>query len=31
MIGARLGSKDMVLNQAARPHAFRNDGVEPVL
>jgi len=28
---ARLGPKDMVLNQLGRPHGFRNDGVEPVL
>jgi mannose-6-phosphate isomerase-like protein (cupin superfamily) len=28
---ARLGPKDMVLNQVGRPHGFRNDGVEPVL
>jgi mannose-6-phosphate isomerase-like protein (cupin superfamily) len=31
VIEARLGPKDMVLNQAGRPHGFRNDGVEPVL
>src|ERR1700745_2548062 len=31
VIEARLGSKDMVLNQGGRPHGFRNDGVEPVL
>jgi mannose-6-phosphate isomerase-like protein (cupin superfamily) len=31
VIEARLGPKDMVLNQASRPHGFRNDGVEPVL
>jgi mannose-6-phosphate isomerase-like protein (cupin superfamily) len=31
VIEARLGPKDMVLNQANRPHGFRNDGVEPVL
>jgi mannose-6-phosphate isomerase-like protein (cupin superfamily) len=31
IIEARLGPKDMVLNQTARPHGFRNDGVEPVL
>jgi mannose-6-phosphate isomerase-like protein (cupin superfamily) len=31
VIEARLGPKDMVLNQAERPHGFRNDGVEPVL
>src|SRR5271169_685673 len=31
VIEARLGPKDMVLNQVARPHGFRNDGVEPVL
>jgi len=30
-IEARLGSKDVVLNKAGRPHGFRNDGVEPVL
>ena len=31
VIEAPLGSKDMVLNKASRPHGFRNDGVEPVL
>jgi quercetin dioxygenase-like cupin family protein len=31
VIQARLGPKDMVLNQSGRPHGFRNDGVEPVL
>jgi len=31
VIEARLGPKDMVLNKTARPHGFRNDGVEPVL
>jgi mannose-6-phosphate isomerase-like protein (cupin superfamily) len=31
VIEARLGPKDMVLNQVGRPHGFRNDGVEPVL
>ncbi|HMD65925.1 MAG TPA: cupin [Stellaceae bacterium] len=31
VIEARLGPKDMVLNQLRRPHGFRNDGVEPVL
>ena len=31
VIEARLGPKDMVLNQLGRPHGFRNDGVEPVL
>jgi mannose-6-phosphate isomerase-like protein (cupin superfamily) len=31
VIEARLGPKDMVLNQAGRPHGFRNDGIEPVL
>jgi mannose-6-phosphate isomerase-like protein (cupin superfamily) len=31
VIEARLGPKDMVLNQVSRPHGFRNDGVEPVL
>jgi mannose-6-phosphate isomerase-like protein (cupin superfamily) len=31
VIEARLGPKDMVLNQVARPHGFRNDGIEPVL
>jgi len=31
VIEVRLGPKDMVLNQAGRPHGFRNDGVEPVL
>jgi mannose-6-phosphate isomerase-like protein (cupin superfamily) len=31
VIEARLGPKDMVLNQAGRPHGFRNDGVAPVL
>ena len=31
VIEARLGAKDMVLNQSGRPHGFRNDGVEPVL
>ena len=31
VIEARLGPKDMVLNQTGRPHGFRNDGVEPVL
>jgi len=31
VIEARLGPQDMVLNTAARPHGFRNDGVEPVL
>ncbi len=31
VIEARLGPKDMVLNQSGRPHGFRNDGVEPVL
>jgi mannose-6-phosphate isomerase-like protein (cupin superfamily) len=31
IIEARLGPRDMVLNQAGRPHGFRNDGVEPVL
>ena len=31
VIEARLGAKDMVLNQIGRPHGFRNDGVEPVL
>jgi mannose-6-phosphate isomerase-like protein (cupin superfamily) len=30
-IEARLGPKDMVLNQVRRPHGFRNDGIEPVL
>src|SRR5262245_24041336 len=31
VIEARLGPKDMVLNQAGQPHGFRNDGIEPVL
>jgi mannose-6-phosphate isomerase-like protein (cupin superfamily) len=31
VIEARLGPKDLVLNQLGRPHGFRNDGVEPVL
>jgi mannose-6-phosphate isomerase-like protein (cupin superfamily) len=31
VIEARLGPKDTVLNQTARPHGFRNDGVGPVL
>lgn len=31
VIEARLGPKDMVLNQVGRPHGFRNDGVEPML
>jgi mannose-6-phosphate isomerase-like protein (cupin superfamily) len=31
VIEARLGPKDMVLNQVGRPHGFRNDGVEPAL
>jgi len=31
VIEARLGPKDMVLNQTGRPHGFRTDGVEPVL
>jgi mannose-6-phosphate isomerase-like protein (cupin superfamily) len=31
VIEARLGPRDMVLNQIGRPHGFRNDGVEPVL
>ena len=31
VVEARLGPKDMVLNQVGRPHGFRNDGVEPVL
>src|SRR5262249_15481508 len=31
VIEARLGPMDMVLNEVARPHGFRNDGVEPVL
>src|SRR5712691_251307 len=31
VIEARLGPLDMVLNQKARPHGFRNDGVGPVL
>src|ERR1700730_1219026 len=31
VIEARLGPKDMVLNQVSRPHGFRNDGVEPVV
>jgi mannose-6-phosphate isomerase-like protein (cupin superfamily) len=31
VIEARLGPKDMVLNQTGRPHGFRNDGVQPVL
>jgi quercetin dioxygenase-like cupin family protein len=31
VIEARLGAKDMVLNQSGRPHGFRNDGVKPVL
>jgi mannose-6-phosphate isomerase-like protein (cupin superfamily) len=31
IIEARLGPGDMVLNQSARPHGFRNDGVGPVL
>jgi mannose-6-phosphate isomerase-like protein (cupin superfamily) len=31
VIEARLGPMDMVLNEAGRPHGFRNDGVEPVL
>ncbi|MBV8133416.1 MAG: cupin domain-containing protein [Alphaproteobacteria bacterium] len=31
VIEARLGPKDMVLNEVGRPHGFRNDGVEPVL
>ena len=31
VIEARLGPKDMVLNQVSRPHGFRNDGIEPVL
>src|SRR5437660_8930629 len=31
VIEARLGPKDMVLNQSGRPHGFRNDGVGPIL
>ncbi len=31
VIEARLGPRDMVLNQKGRPHGFRNDGVVPVL
>src|SRR5579862_5984593 len=31
VIEARLGPRDMVLNQKGRPHGFRNDGVGPVL
>jgi len=31
VIEARLGPKDLVLNQVGRPHGFRNDGVESVL
>ena len=31
VIEARLGARDMVLNQRGRPHGFRNDGVGPVL
>src|ERR1700745_2050077 len=31
VIEARLGPKDMVLNQVGRPHGFRADSVEPVL
>jgi mannose-6-phosphate isomerase-like protein (cupin superfamily) len=31
VIEVRLGPEDMVLNQAGRPHGFRNDGVDPVL
>ena len=31
VIEARLRPLDMVLNQAGRPHGFRNDGVAPVL
>jgi mannose-6-phosphate isomerase-like protein (cupin superfamily) len=31
VIEARLGPRDMVLNQLGRPHGFRNDGVEPAL
>jgi quercetin dioxygenase-like cupin family protein len=31
VIEARLGPKDMVLNQVGQPHGFRNDGLEPVL
>ncbi|MBO0737082.1 MAG: cupin domain-containing protein [Alphaproteobacteria bacterium] len=31
VIEARLGPKDLVLNETGRPHGFRNDGVEPVL
>jgi len=31
VIEARLGPLDMVLNEAGRPHGFRNDGVAPVL
>jgi mannose-6-phosphate isomerase-like protein (cupin superfamily) len=31
VIEARLGPRDMVLNEVGRPHGFRNDGVEPVL
>jgi mannose-6-phosphate isomerase-like protein (cupin superfamily) len=31
VIEARLGPQDMVLNEALRPHGFRNDGIEPVL
>jgi Peptidase dimerisation domain len=30
VIEARLGPKDMVLNQVSRPHGFRNGGIEPV-
>jgi mannose-6-phosphate isomerase-like protein (cupin superfamily) len=30
VIEAKLGPLDMVLNEAGRPHGFRNDGVEPV-
>ena len=31
IIEAKLSRFDMVLNQSARPHGFRNDGVGPVL
>jgi mannose-6-phosphate isomerase-like protein (cupin superfamily) len=31
VIEARLGPRDMVLNQVSRPHGFRNDGIEPML
>jgi mannose-6-phosphate isomerase-like protein (cupin superfamily) len=31
VIEAKLGPKDMVLNQVNRPHGFRNEGIEPVL